>query len=91
MPATLEEIKTMRNRLISTHGADLVELASMMRFFWNSTEQQGQLRRLNFKPLTQCLHARLRELQINPHDLETVLEDLERCDEVLSMLAALPD
>jgi len=85
--ATVEEITTLHNRLVTTHGPDAVALASMLLHVWRATE--GPARDSDMKVLIPCVHARLRELHITAAHLESAIRDMERVQRTLSLLSVL--
>lgn len=87
MPATLEEFATLHNRLISDHGVDAVALGTMLYAFWQHTPESARSEQA--KVLMPCVHARLRELQMTPRDLEAAMRDIDRANDTLRLLGSL--
>jgi hypothetical protein len=91
MAATYEEIITLRNRLIAEHGDHAVELASMVSFFWYTTQAYGAARDANFTLLMTCVRSELSRKGISLSAFERAVKGLDQVNETLTYLSRLND
>jgi hypothetical protein len=91
MTITQEELQQMTASLAAKHGIEVIEIASMLSFFWNISKPYERIQHVNFTVLGECIRIVLKEKGISHDALEAAARDVDRANATLTYLMTLPD
>lgn len=91
MSISQTEIKTISEKLIATHGRELMELVSMWTFFTQLARPLGQLGDINSIALTRLVVDKCEQMGKSVDALKAAVEDSERANTTIKYLLTLSD
>ena len=91
MAITLNEVSTLHNRLIIEHGIDVIELATTFSWAMRSSRSSPVVIQKHMTTLVKCVNARLKELGVSRTQFERAMKDLERTNQTIDIINAIPD